>query len=233
MFDVCLLVVGADFSRWISRRGPENVLEARLFSYKACAIFWPKFISFHMASAFRLSIETWGCLHFSVSTWSFTLGLYRAVIWRWQCAGIHHLPSQARHLLQPVSCPSTEVEMNNRSALCYCLLTSFLVPCFHFLTLSLLQGLQNSLAGRHFSAENFQSSTKLRLAGSWILLVSKDLEDILMAIGKHPWSTTMSRTMWVDRTGNSAGRFRHHWRESNWSWKPHEATWNHRSFAKN
>lgn len=77
-----LLVVVADLSRWISRRGPENVLEARLFSYKACAIFWPKFIPFHMASALRLSIETRGFLHSSVSTWSFRLGLYGAVICR-------------------------------------------------------------------------------------------------------------------------------------------------------
>ena len=80
MFDVRLLVVVADFSPWISRRGPENVLEARLFSYKACAIFWPKFIPFHMASALRLSIEARGCLHSSVST--IRLGLYRAVICR-------------------------------------------------------------------------------------------------------------------------------------------------------
>lgn len=73
-------------------------------------------------------MSTFQCINYV----TIRLGLHRAVICRWQCAGIHHLPSQARHLLQPVSCPSTEVEMNNRSALCYCLLSSFLVPFFSF-----------------------------------------------------------------------------------------------------
>ena len=197
-----------DFSPWISRRGPENVLEARLFSYKACAIFWPKFIPFHMASALRPSIETRGCLHSSVSTWSFTLGLYRAVICRWQCAGIHHLPSQARHLLQPVSCPSTEVFTWITEALCAiacCHLSSS--HFFHFLTLNLLRRfakqLGRTVVPNRSVAPKFVFPSFSTIWGSWILLVSKDLvADILMVIGKHPWSTTMSRTMWVDRTGN-------------------------------
>ena len=78
---------------------------------------------------------------------------------------------------------------------------------FHFLTLNLLRRfakqLGRTVVPNRSVAPKFVFPSFSTIWGSWILLVSKDLvADILMVIGKHPWSTTMSRTMWVDRTGN-------------------------------